>query len=117
MNDYQTALKIIDSQKGDGKKIVMADENLGRALHDLKQAKDNSKAWADVAGGIREAIVSELPEGESYEILEEESGAMLGSVTEVLSKRFDMAMFKADHPGIDLDKYYVASVSRQVRTK
>ena len=95
----------------------IADEMVARVAHEYAEAKENSKRWGEIASVLREELLEAVPEGETYEIVEAASGAIVGSILEVQSKRFDVNRFRADHPEMDLDKYYVASVSRQVRTK
>lgn len=91
------------------------DEELSKKVEEIRAAKGYAKSWGDIADVKRSELMEEVPEGESVELVEGASGVALASILEVQSKRFDMARFKKDHPELDLDKYYVASLSRQLR--
>jgi len=96
------------------KNRVDLDEQQSRVVHEYASAKKYANEWTGIASAKREVILGYVEEGEDY-ALYDEIGVLSATVTEVISKRLDIARLKEDHPEIDFDSYYVASGARQVR--
>ncbi len=97
---------------------IMLEENSARIVERYRDAKKWSKEWGVIADESRDKILEMVPEdADSVDLVEAASEVALVSVLSVSSKRFDMERFKADHSDTDLEPYYVAAVSRQVRVK